>query len=217
MENSVPSVIVPAIPYFCNLVVFPAPLSGLDSSFHMLKTSDDVPVDPQETHWLEYIPGSIYCFLPSSHRNKGTVSFFKSRSCFLNKYTYSLEIGKQSIVFLTTGEESENAVADKPWPVKLRGGAGNEEVALIIKHAISNAEAHGINIHRGVENLANDNCAFETVLDSINTRSSFTETFDETPVYWRRIWMTEIQTVAFDRWNNGLTRPQWMAGWEILK
>ena len=42
-----------------------------------------------------------------------------------------------------------------------------------------NANAHGISLHAGVRNLANGNCAFETVIDSIYTRKSFPETIDE--------------------------------------
>ena len=62
---------------------------------------------------------------------------------------------------------------------RLMGGADYEaddqEPSLIITRAISNAKEHGISIHAGVKNLANGNCAFESIIDSINTRVSFLE------------------------------------------
>ena len=68
-----------------------------------------------------------------------------------------------------------------PFPIRLRGGAHNEGSSMIVQKAVLNAKFHGINVHRGVENLANGNCAFETILDSINTRDCFGETLDGTP------------------------------------
>ena len=99
----------------------------------------------------------------------------------------------------------------------MTGGAGTENTKLILEKAVLNAKAHGINLHAGVENLANGNCAFETVIDSINTRVSFEESLGGTPHYWRQIWMTEVETVAFDNWNRGLTKDQWPEAWDSLK
>ena len=59
-----------------------------------------------------------------------------------------------------------------PWPVRLRGGANNQQAMEIVEKAIVNAKAHGINLHAGVQNLANGNCAFESIIDSMNTRDS---------------------------------------------
>ena len=99
------------------------------------------------------------------------------------------------------------------WPYRLRGGADRqtssnvtieqslmnleESISPMVERAIQNAEIHGINIHHGVRNLANGDCAFETVLDSINTRPCFGETFQGTPAYWRNKWMSEIEEIAF--------------------
>ena len=102
-------------------------------------------------------------------------------------------------------------------PTRLRGGANFEQTNTIIDRALASVKVHGINLHAGVENLANGNCAFETVIDSISTRSSFLEIFDGTPDYWRNIWMTEVESVGYEKWNNGLTRAQWSAGWDVLK
>ena len=87
----------------------------------------------------------------------------------------------------------------------------------MINTAVRSARLHGINIHAGVENLANGNCIFESIIDSINTRVCFEEHLDETPDYYRQIWMTEVENVAYEDWNRGMTRSQWSAGWQVLK
>ena len=46
------------------------------------------------------------------------------------------------------------------WSIRLRGGAKTVDTLPIIDLAISSARVHGINIHAGVRNLANGNCAF---------------------------------------------------------
>jgi hypothetical protein len=87
----------------------------------------------------------------------------------------------------------------------------------MVNMAISCAKSHGINVHRGVVNMGNGNCAFETMIDSINTRTCFEETFDGSPGYWRKVWMTEVEKIAFDSFNGGLSRAEWKEGWEKLK
>ena len=100
---------------------------------------------------------------------------------------------------------------------RLRGGANDDPESLIIRRAVENAGAHGINVHAGVVNLGNGNCVFESIIDSINTRSSFNETIDGTPDDWRRIWLEEVESIAYEDWNLGLTRDEWTAGWSVLK
>ena len=68
-----------------------------------------------------------------------------------------------------------------PFLLRLRGGATNDQTKNMIDRAIVNGKMHGINLHSGVENLGNGNCAFECVLDSINTRECFPESYDGTP------------------------------------
>ena len=87
----------------------------------------------------------------------------------------------------------------------------------MVKKAIKNAEAHGINLYHGVGNLANGDCAFESIIDSISTRPCFGETYDGTPAYWRKVWMSEIEKIAFEEWNGGLSLQEWRAGFEVLK
>ena len=116
------------------------------------------------------------------------------------------------------------------WPFRTRGGAGKsddddcvgnlfaiESVSPIVDIAIKNAKAHGINLRHGVKSLGNGDCAFESVIDSINTRSCFEEYLEGSPGYWREIWMSEIQKIAYDEWNCGLSKQQWKEGFDILK
>ena len=118
------------------------------------------------------------------------------------------------------------------WPFRLSGGADNEDddqisieqlgnreqsVSPMVKKAIKNAEIHGINLHHGVRNLANGNCAFESVLDSINTRTCFEDSFDGTPSYWRKVWMTQLEKIAYADWNAGLSKQEWKEGFDKLK
>ena len=118
------------------------------------------------------------------------------------------------------------------WEYRLRGGAkeADDEVSFehslqnfeesvnpMVNRAISCAKSHGINVHRGVANLANGDCAFETMMDSISTRSCFYETYEGTPEYWRKVWMGETENVAYTKFNGGLTRMQWAEGWNKLK
>ena len=259
MADQVPSVAIPAFPHFYNLVVFPSPVRESDESrFFLLKNDADVPKCSSETLWLEYIPGSIYCLLPSCERNQGSVSVYESRPSFLDDFSDSLEINKQSMVFLNNKSEAAEFSNVMPeletktinsecgkcfvfhfpspnkkickfarekkkeksgtiWPSRLRGGANNQHSDSIIERALLNAKAHGINIHAGVRNLANGNCAFEAVIDSINTRECFPETIDGTPDELRSTWMCEVENVAYENWNNGLSTEEWRAGWTVLK
>ena len=101
-------------------------------------------------------------------------------------------------------------------PYRLRGGADaehtqegiaktlqnlDESISPMIKKAVENAQFHGINLYQGVKNLANGDCIFESVIDSINTRACFEETLNGTPQDLRRTWMSEVEQIAFQDWS----------------
>ena len=93
---------------------------------------------------------------------------------------------------------------------RLRGGAKEKgKHTAIIEVAIENAAHHGINLHAGVGNLANGNCLFEAVIDSINIRDCFNEHLDESPNFYRNLWMSEVERVGYETWSNGLSKDQW--------
>ena len=266
----VPSITIPVFPNFCNVAVFPASNKARgESLFFLLKKTAVIPKESGEKFWVEYLPDSIYCLLPSTEINQGSVTMYSSRPDFLDKYAYCLEINKLSINCSNTVSDSHatptlssgpilpstntsrcqkcfvnhfprpntklcklkkqrnspNSSLSKVWPVRLSGGAKiQEEEGLllvqpetILERGIANAKAHGINIHAGVPNLANGNCAFETVLDSISTRACFRETYNGDPDFWRRIWLTEVENVAYANWNGGLSKAEWTANWKTLK
>ena len=99
MVDKNPSVSIPAFPYFCNLVVFPATTN--ECKFYILKKSSFVPETILGKISVEYEPGSVYCLLPSYEKSCGSVSVYKSRPSFLSEYNYCLEINVNSVDFLS--------------------------------------------------------------------------------------------------------------------
>ena len=119
------------------------------------------------------------------------------------------------------------------WPFRLTGGGGygnDDQISIeqylenlkdstspMINRAMENAEFHGIHLHHGVSNMANGNCAFESIIDSISTRTCFRESFDGTPDYWRNVWMTTIENIAFEDWHGNMSLEEWEAEFKLLK
>ena len=247
MNESLPTVVIPAPDYFCNLAIFPAPSTIHDApKFFLLKNMADVPSPQIGSVVAKYVEGSIYCLFPSFEKSNGTMTVYKNKPKFLDSYTHCLEINEHSVDFLNckpckTPASGYNAkcsgcfISHFPSPnttqckwkkknclrdsrrkislPRLRGGADADPERLIIKRAVENARAHGINVHAGVQNLGNGNCLFESVIDSINTRSIFQEIIEETPDNCRRIWMEEVEDIAYDEWNLGLSRAEWAEEW----
>ena len=82
----------------------------------------------------------------------------------------------------------------------------------MVNRGISNAKFHGINLHHGVQNLANGDCALECMIDGVNTRECFPENFDGTPAFWRKKWFTEAETLAFNFYDGGMSKENWKTG-----
>ena len=264
MDDPILSITIPFIPYFSNIVVFPLPRKENCAKVFILKKTADVPEASNEKFRLEYLPGHVYCLLPSKEMQQGQIFLCKSRPNSLKQFSYCLEMDKKYISFSKTTLGLDNAdfqnikkeshfgeiksedckgcfiyhfprpnkrlckgrkllVFDKKtksYPVHLHGGAADEEVGGILslrERAIYNASFHGISLHLGVENLANGNCAFETVLDSLNTRDCFEDKFVGTPDYWRQVWMSEVERVAYKDWRGNLSYADWHEGWSVLK
>ena len=92
-----------------------------------------------------------------------------------------------------------------------------ESVRPMVERGISNARSHGINVHHGVPNLADGDCAIESMIDGISTQSCFEEVYEGTPEFWRRKWFTEAEDLAFQYYDAGLNQDEWRAAWNILK
>ena len=101
MDDQVPmpTVVIPAPENFCNLVVFPSTTSMKESKFFLLKNKADVPQENIGNVKVEFVPGSIYCLLPSKEKSIGCVSVYESKPSFLDSYAYSLEINVKSVDF----------------------------------------------------------------------------------------------------------------------
>ena len=124
---------------------------------------------------------------------------------------------------------------DNFWPYRLRGGADSNSVdthkvreedylsslhkssSMMVDKAIENAKYHNINLYHGVPNMAGGNCAFESIIDNISTRQCFAETFDGTPDYWRFVWMSEVENIAYKNWHGTMSPERWKAEFKILK
>ena len=62
------------------------------SRFFVLKDNYVKPTATGGTHWLELLPGHMYCFLPSFESDKGEVYAYKYTPSSLKDFLYSLEI-----------------------------------------------------------------------------------------------------------------------------
>ena len=87
----------------------------------------------------------------------------------------------------------------------------------MVEKGISNAKSHGINVHHGVPNLADGDCAIESMIDGISTQSCFEEVYEGTPDFWRKKWFTEAEDLAFQYYDAGLDQNEWKAAWDVLK
>ena len=104
------------------------------------------------------------------------------------------------------GEKSKNYVINV-----------TEKTSPMVKIAIQNAKFHGINLYPGTMNKGLGDCVFESVLDNINKRDCFDEILTEDSMFWRHCWMTEIESIAFDNWNQGRTEDEWRSEFSLLK
>ena len=102
------------------------------------------------------------------------------------------------------------------FPIRLRGGAQSEDFSMI-QRAMANAAAHDIEILPGTKTSGDGNCIFSSILDNINTREAFSQSYDGTADKWRNIWMTEVESKAYQEWNSGLSEIEWLEGWHMLK
>ena len=91
------------------------------------------------------------------------------------------------------------------------------EYADMLLNAMENASKFGIQMYHPYLNSANGNCAFEGVIDNINSRPCFQESYNKSPDYYRTTWMSEIEKIGFEDWNMGLSRAEWHKEWNLMK
>ena len=109
--KTISSVQVPAYEFHFNLVVYPLPTSERKvrklkyyfcplsyslfiqgfSHFYVLRDNCVEPKATGGSHWLEFLPDHVYCFLPSDF-SKGIVHVFDHVPDCVTDFLYSMEI-----------------------------------------------------------------------------------------------------------------------------
>ena len=88
----------------------------------------------------------------------------------------------------------------------------------MVNIAILNAKYHGIDLHHGVPNLANGDCAIEAIADNISTRPEFGEVFNGGSEFNRRMWMGEAENLVYSfSGGAGMSEQDFRKQWDILK
>ena len=62
------------------------------SRFYVMSNNGITPQRTEGTHWLEYMPGFAYCFLPSLEAYKGEPLVYNYVPDFLRDFQYYMEI-----------------------------------------------------------------------------------------------------------------------------
>ena len=97
MAELFPTISIPVIPYFCNVVVFPVPDIDTYPPVFLLKKTAMVPAASSQTILLEYAESHVYCLLPSKEMNRGTISICRSKPNFLKNFTYCSQIDRKAV------------------------------------------------------------------------------------------------------------------------
>ena len=92
-----------------------------------------------------------------------------------------------------------------------------EDEVDMVQIAIKNAAYHGIEVYGSNRIPSDGDCAFSSVIDNINSRNCFTEKLDKNPLHWRRVWMGELEILAYENWNPGMSRQEWKAAFDKIK
>ena len=88
----------------------------------------------------------------------------------------------------------------------------------MVNIAILNAKYHGIDLHHGVPNLANGDCAIEAIADNISTRPEFGEVFNGGSEFNRRMWMEEAEDLVYNfSGGAGMSEQDFRKQWDLLK
>ena len=105
--SNFPTVEIPAYEFQFNLIVCPLPytvknvsdsymiiiffIQGV-SRYFVLKDNYVKPTPTGGSHWLELLPGHMYCFLPSMAMDQGKVYVYDHTPHWIKDFLYSLEI-----------------------------------------------------------------------------------------------------------------------------
>ena len=91
-------------------------------------------------------------------------------------------------------------------------------LSIIIERAKVSAAKHGINLIEGRKNPATGDCAFEASIFNVNDRSCFGEQFFNSIEDYRKLWISEVESLLFEGpFNPGYSKSEWKAGFDKLK
>ena len=62
------------------------------SYFYILKNNAVAAVPTGGTHWIQFLPDHVYCFIPSMEIDKGEVDVYQAMPEFLKDFLFSMEI-----------------------------------------------------------------------------------------------------------------------------
>ena len=116
--SSFPTVSIPAFEFHFNLVVCPIPSTWLKkvcfsfkfrnfyikiipqdlSYFVVLRNNGVKPVPTGGSHWLEFLPNHMYCFLPSYEVDVGKAKVYECIPGQLVDFQFCMEIEKVKII-----------------------------------------------------------------------------------------------------------------------
>ena len=69
---------------------------------------------------------------------------------------------------------------------------------LMIERAVTSAKKHGIDLYHGRKNVADGNCAMESVIFNVNDRPCFSDALPFSVDYYRRLWITDFKNKTID-------------------
>ena len=81
------------------------------------------------------------------------------------------------------------------------------------------ARKHDISLNPGKPNDAAGHCLYESIIDNVTNRVCFNENLDNTPEFYRNVWMTEGEKKcrASDYYPGPKTEEQWKDAWKRLQ
>ena len=92
----------------------------------------------------------------------------------------------------------------------------DNEKKLMISRAITSGKKDEINLEHGSSNPGTGDCAFESIIQNINDRPCYQETFVKTINNYRNIWVTDMATRTVNSPWNIYSPHQWMEGWQQM-
>ena len=96
-------------------------------------------------------------------------------------------------------------------------------VEPMIQKAILVAKDSGLNLHAGIPNNGDGDCALEAIIDQLLSRECFQSNIEENynegdPQFYREKWFREVENVAWKtNWSVGYSEEEWKLGWEIMR